>query len=200
MTTTLTTDFNMRRCRLALILAMALLVSHGVNAATSEPPADPPVDSAPCFAAITASNDDKIIADCATLISHDKTAKSDRIRALLARAGAFQRKDQIDRAIADDDALLRLEPSADVFNARGELFRKQGSRPRALGDFGAALKLDRQHAAARANYKSLALELEQIGADMALKSKAGTECNAAAGPAARDRAILAGKCRPGGKP
>jgi tetratricopeptide (TPR) repeat protein len=183
-----------------LIALVLLALSHPACAAPSDPVADPIVDAAPCFAAITTNDDDKIVADCAALIAHDKTLKPDRIKALIARAGAFTRKDQIDRAIADDDIVLRLEPSADVFNARGELFRRQQNRPRALSDFGAALKFDRQHAAARANYKSLAQELEQIGADMALKSKAGPDCNAAAGPAARDRAILAGKCRPGGRP
>jgi tetratricopeptide (TPR) repeat protein len=182
------------------VLAALVITTPGVgHAATNEPVADPPVDTAPCFAAIAASDDEKIVADCAILISHDKTAKPDRIKALAGRAAAFTRKYQIDRAITDDDTLLRIEPSADVFNARGELFRKQGNRPRALADFGAALKLDRQHAGARINYKSLALELEQIGADMATKSKAIAECSAAAGPT-RDLAILAGKCHPPVKP
>jgi tetratricopeptide (TPR) repeat protein len=156
------------------VLALALTIyaaSGAAYAAPSELAADPTIDPAPCFTAIATSDDDKIIADCAALIAHDKTQKPDRIKALLARAGAFQRKDQIDRAIADDDALLRLDPSADIFNARGELFRRQGNRPRALDDFGAAIKRDPQHAAARANYRSLALELEKIGADMALKGR-----------------------------
>jgi tetratricopeptide (TPR) repeat protein len=144
---------------------------RAVHAATPEPVVDPPIDPAICFAAITAADDDTIIADCAALISHDKTQKADRIKALLARAGAYLRKQQIDLAIADDGAVLRLDPSAEVFNARGELFRTKGDRPRALADFGAALKLDPQHANARANYKSLALELEQIGADMAVKGR-----------------------------
>ena len=190
----------MRRLLAIAAFTIALSATSIAFSATGEPAPEPPIDTAPCFAAIAAGDDHKIITDCAALISHDKTAKPDRVRALLARAAAFVQKDQIDRAIGDQDALLRLEPSADVFNARGDLFRRQGNRPRALADFGAALKLDRQHAAARANYKSLALELEQIGADMATKSRAIAECNAAAGPAARDRAILAGKCRPGGKP
>ena len=53
--------------------------------------------------------------------------------------------------------VLRLDPSlADIFNARGELWRKKGDRPKALADFGAAIKLNPDHAAAKANYKSLA--------------------------------------------
>ena len=98
--------------------------------------------------------------------------KSDRIKALIARAGIYTRSDQVDRAIADYDVALRLDPTlADIFNARGELWRKKADRPHALADFGAALKLNPQHEAARANYKSLALELERLGAQIAIKDR-----------------------------
>ena len=73
--------------------------------------------------------------------------------------------------------MLRLDPTlADIFNARGELWRKKGDRPRALADFGAALKLNPDHAAAKANYKSLALELERLGALMAVNDKPSFNC------------------------
>ena len=134
----------------------------------------PPIDPASCVAAATASDDDKIIASCSPLIDSDKTGQPDRIKALVARAGAYDRKEQLDRAIGDFTTLVRLDPErADAFNTRGELWRRKGDRPRALADFGAAIKLNPQHEAARANYKSLALELERIGAEMAIKSKAG---------------------------
>jgi tetratricopeptide (TPR) repeat protein len=148
------------------------LLPPSAFAATTEPARDPPVDTAPCFAAVTANDNDRIVAVCAALVDSDKTLKPDRIKALIARAGAYNRKDQIDRAIGDYDAALRLDPTlADIFNARGELWRRKGDRPHALADFGAALKLNSQHEAARANYKSLALELERIGAQMAIKNK-----------------------------
>ena len=73
--------------------------------------------------------------------------------------------------------MLRLDPSlADIFNARGELWRKKGDRPRALDDFGAALKLNPNHPPAKANYKSLALELERLGALMAVNNKPSFNC------------------------
>jgi tetratricopeptide (TPR) repeat protein len=148
------------------------LLPHGAFAATTEPAKDPQIDAAPCFAAVTANDDDQIVAVCAALVESDKTQRADRLKALIARAGAYERKDQVDRAIGDYDAALRLDPTlADIFNARGELWRKKGDRPRALADFGAALKLNSQHEAARANYKSLALELERLGAQMAIKNK-----------------------------
>ena len=160
-----------RRLTLAFILWASL--PHGAFAATStEPPTDPQADPAPCVAAMAANDDDKIVAVCGALADNEKTLKADRIKALVARGGAYDRKDQVDRAIADYDAALRFDPTlADVFNARGELWRKKGDRPRALADFAAAIKLNPQHEAARANYKSLALELERLGAQMAIKNK-----------------------------
>ena len=73
--------------------------------------------------------------------------------------------------------MLRLDPAlADIFNARGELWRRKGDRPKALADFGAAIKLNPDHAAAKANYKSLAQELERLGALMAVAGKPSFNC------------------------
>ena len=167
----------MRRIFMALTAAVAiaggvsLASSDRVFAATSEP-TDQRIDPAPCVAAVTANGDDQIVAICSPLIDNEKTVKADRVKALIARAGVYDRRDQIDRAIGDYDAALRFDPTlADIFNARGELWRSKGDRPRALADFGAAIKLNPRHEAARANYKSLAQELERLGAQMAIKNK-----------------------------
>jgi tetratricopeptide (TPR) repeat protein len=167
----------MRRTLAALtagtvILAAAWSATLDRASAAASEPTDQQVDPAPCVAAIAANDDDKVIAICGTLIDNDKTQKADRLKALIARAGAYDRTNQVDRAIADYDVALRLDPTlADVFNARGELWRRKDDRPRALADFGAAIRLNPQHAAARANYKSLAQELERLGAQMAVKNK-----------------------------
>ena len=146
--------------------------SPGAFATGTEPATDPEVDPAPCVAAAAADDADRIIAICGELVENEKTVKTDRVKALIARAGAYDRKDMIDRAIGDYDTALRLDPSlADIFNARGELWRRKGDRLHALQDFGAAIKLNPQHEAARANYKSLALELERLGAQMAIKNR-----------------------------
>jgi tetratricopeptide (TPR) repeat protein len=175
-------------CSVAAFLLAAvpdLARATGTDAA-SVPPADP----APCFAAISADDGDKIISACGALIDNEKTSKADRLKALIARAGVFTRKDQGDRAIGDDDAALQLDPSqADLFNSRGELWRKKGDRRKALLDFGAALRLKPDHPAAKANYKSLALELERIGAQMALAGKPSFNCAAARRPV--EKAICA---------
>jgi tetratricopeptide (TPR) repeat protein len=156
----------------AVALLLSATLPHGAFATGTEPPTDPKVDPAPCVAAAAANDADRIIAACGALVDSDKTLRADRIKALIARAGAYDTRDMIDRAIGDYDTALRLDPAlADIFNARGELWRRKGDRPRALADFGAAIKLNPQHEAARANYKSLAQELERLGAQMAIKNK-----------------------------
>ncbi len=148
--------------------------------ATGTEPAAIEVDPAPCVAAVASGEDDKITSVCGALIDNEKTARADRVKALIARGAAYARTDQVDRAIGDYDVALRLDPTlADIFNARGELWRKKGDRPRALADFGAALKLDPQHASAKANYKSLAQELERLGALMAVAGKPSFDCRIA---------------------
>jgi tetratricopeptide (TPR) repeat protein len=159
-----------RNVTIAALLSAALPLATGASGA--EPATDPQVDPAPCVEAAVANDADKIIAICGALADNEKTSKPDRIKALIARGAAYDVRDQIDRAIGDYDAALRLDPTlADIFNARGGLWRRKGDRPRALADFDAAIKLNPQHAAARANYKSLAQELERIGAEMAIKNK-----------------------------
>lgn len=176
--------------RLAAV-AMATLLPHAAFAISPEPGKDlPPVDPAPCFAAIVTNDDDKIVAACGALIDNEKTAKADRIKALTARAAVFTRKDQLDRAIADDDAVLRLDPTlADTFNDRGELWWKKGDRPKALADFAAAIKLNPEHPTARGNYKRLAQELERLGALMAVYGKPSFNCATARRPV--EKAICA---------
>jgi tetratricopeptide (TPR) repeat protein len=168
--------FNITNVVVAFALCAAL--SPGAFAAGVEPAKDLLIDPAPCLAAATAADDnDKIVSICGTLIDNEKTERADRIKALIARAGAYARTDMIDRAISDYDTVLRLDPTqADIFNARGELWRKKGDRPNALQDFGAAIKLNPDQAAAKANYKSLAQELERLGALKAVAGKPSFNC------------------------
>ena len=186
---------RMRLALQALVLSalLALLPCGSLAGAhATGPGADnaPPVDPGPCLAAIAASADARIVADCGSLIDNDKAARADRIKALAARGAALARQGESDRAIADYDALLRLDPArADIFNARGELYWKKGERPRAVADFSAALKLNPNHPAARDNYRRLALELERQGAMMALAGKPSFNCAAARRPV--EKAICA---------
>ncbi|WP_225117197.1 tetratricopeptide repeat protein [Bradyrhizobium sp. BRP22] len=152
------------------------LAQHAL-AASVEPLKDVQADPAPCLAAAGANDDDKVVALCTELIDNENAEKADRAKALVVRGDAYARKDMVDRAISDYDSALGLDPTlADTFNARGELWRRKGDRPKALADFGAAIKLNPDHAAARANYKSLALELERLGALMAVAGKPSFNC------------------------
>src|ERR1700742_1012429 len=108
----MTPDIAIRGLGLAIVLMAALPCC--ALAAGADSGVLPPVDPAPCMAAIAADNDDKVVGDCGALIDNEKTAKADRIKALVARAAAFARKDQLDRALADDREALRLEPQAAI--------------------------------------------------------------------------------------
>ncbi len=172
-----------------LIVALAVLIAPRLHAAGADTGTLPPVDPAACMAAIAANDDDKVAADCGALIDNEKTAKADRIKALAARAAVLARKDQLDRAISDYGEALRLEPQADIYNVRGELWWKKGDRPKALADFAAAIKLSPDHPTARGNYKRLAQELERLGALMAVAGKPSFNCAAAKRPV--EKAICA---------
>lgn len=166
---------DIRNIVAASLLWMAF--AHGASATGVEPAKDLRIDPAPCVAAAAANEDDRTIDLCGALIDNEKADKADRIKALIARGAAYARKDMTDRAISDYGVALQLDPSlAGTFNARGELWRKKGDRPKALADFGAALKLNPDHFVAKANYKSLALELERLGALKAVAGKPSFNC------------------------
>ena len=153
------------------------LLPQNALATGAEPAKDVRIDPAPCLAAASAGDDDKTVNVCGALIDNEKTERSDRIKALTARASAYARKDMTDRAIGDYNGVLRLDLTlADIFNARGELWRKKGDRQKALADFGAAIKLNPDHTAAKANNKSLAQELERQGVLKAVAGKPSFNC------------------------
>jgi len=179
------------RVRLKILVAFFLLIlAQRAFATGAEPAKDVQADPAACTAAAAQSDADKIIEICGALIDNEKAARSDRIKALFARAGAYDRKGMIDRTIGDYDTMLRLDPAqADIFNIRGELWRRKGDRPKALADFGVAIKLNPEHTAAKANYKSLAQELERLGALKAVAGKPSFNCATARRPV--EKAICA---------
>jgi len=102
----------------------------------------------------------------------DAAAKSLDAKTPLARGDDFNIKGELERAIADYDAALKVDPAfAEALNGRGMAWRAKGDRRKALSDFDAALKLKPDFEAARANRKSLFSEIERLGAQMPLKGK-----------------------------
>ena len=174
-------DKLMRSCSAILNLVVASLlwtaVAHNASATSVEPDKDLRIDPALCLAAALAQDHDRTVSTCGALIDNAKTEKADRIKALIARAVAYERKDMTDRAIADYDGVLRLDSAqADVHNARGELWRRKGNLPKAVADFAAAIRLNPNHVAARANHRALAQEAERQGALKAIAGKPSFNC------------------------
>jgi tetratricopeptide (TPR) repeat protein len=166
---------NIRNLFAAFLLWIGF--AHDASATQVEPAKDLRIDPALCLAAALARDDEKTLNRCGALIDNAKTEKPDRIKALIARAAAYERKGMIDRAITDYDSVLRLDPAlADIHNVRGELWRSKGDLPKAVSDFAAAIKLNPDHIAARANHRSLALELERLGALKAVAGKPSFDC------------------------
>ena len=169
--------FHSDICRLAAATLLCIAFAQSASATGVGPAKDMRVDPSLCLAAALARHDDKTIAACGALIDNAKTEKSDRIKALIARGAAYERKEMTERAIADYDGALRLDPSlADVHNTRGELWRNKGDLPKAVADFSAAMKLNPDHVVARANHRSLAQELERLGALKAVAGKPSFNC------------------------
>jgi len=180
-----------RLLRVGVVMAgLPGVLSHAVGATGADLPGDLQVDPAPCTLAIAANDDDRIMAACGSLIDNRKTEKADRIKALIARAGVFSRRGESERAVADYDAVVALDPSlSDVYNSRGEVWRRIGDRRKALEDFDAALKRNPDHVVARANYRGLVRELERLGALMAVYNKPSFNCARARRPV--EKAICA---------
>jgi tetratricopeptide (TPR) repeat protein len=166
---------DIRNLVAASLLSMTFV--HGAAATGAEPVKDLRADPAPCLAAALSQDHDRTVSVCGALIDNAKTEKADRIKALIARATAYERKDMIDRAITDYDGVLRLDPAlADVHNARGELWRRKGDLPKAVADFAAAIKLNPDHVTARANHRALAQEAERQGVLKAIAGKPSFNC------------------------
>ena len=84
-------------CHLAVAVLLNAALPAIARATGAEPARESPVDPAPCVTAAAANDDDRIVAECGALVDNEKTARADRIKALIARGGALGRKDQLDQ-------------------------------------------------------------------------------------------------------
>ncbi len=90
------------------------------------------------------------IASCTEIItSASRKTKQNKIAAYINRGGAYRAKGDFDRAIADLDAALHLDPrSAAALIERASVFHAKGDLDRAIGDYDRAIAAWPQSAAA----------------------------------------------------
>ncbi len=83
---------------------------------------------------------------------------------LTNQGDVYQAMKEYDRAIADYDAALKLDPRFErAYNNRGAAWRGKGDRARALQDYAEAVRLDPSDKTAADNHQAIALEIERLG-------------------------------------
>ena len=95
------------------------------------------------------SKADDGIASCDRVIKDSKTNAQDRVSALSSRCGWWWAKKETDRALADFNEAVRLDPTnAWAYAERGNLYKNRAHRERALADLNEAIRLAPDYALA----------------------------------------------------
>jgi len=90
-----------------------------------------------------ADDPDRNIAGCTRIIEDADEGKTMRGVAYVARGLAWQKKGDVDRALADYTAAIKINPKdALAYNNRGMLWRERGDSDRAIADFTAAIAIN----------------------------------------------------------
>jgi tetratricopeptide (TPR) repeat protein len=90
-----------------------------------------------------ADDPDRNIAGCTRIIEDADEGKTMRGVAYVARGLAWQKKGDLDRALADYTEAIKINPKdALAYNNRGMLWRERGDSDRAIADFTAAIAID----------------------------------------------------------
>ncbi|HLJ64418.1 MAG TPA: tetratricopeptide repeat protein [Stellaceae bacterium] len=124
--------------RIAVALAIVLLVAQPGAAASSE-------DMTTCKGGQLGEHvaDDAIVAACGRAIDSGSLHGAELAAMYKWRGVAYARQNNLDRAIADYDAALRLDPKTEngyVYRASADL--KKGDADRAVADYGQAIRVD----------------------------------------------------------
>jgi lipoprotein NlpI len=105
-----------------------------------------------CARDIHADALDADIASCDAVVQSVVLTTAQRATALDNRSNAYSEKGDLDRALADDDEAIRLDPMrATAFNSRGFVFQKKGDYDKAIVDFDTAVELNPRFGSALAN-------------------------------------------------
>lgn len=90
-----------------------------------------------------ADDPDRNIAGCTRIIEDADEGKTMRGVAYVVRGLAWQKKGDLDRALADYTAAIKINPKdALAYNNRGMLWRERGDSNRAIADFTAAIAIN----------------------------------------------------------
>jgi len=115
------------------IVPAAVVLSAPVHAETD--------DQALCASDDTA--DDRRVAACTAIITSGKLAGKELAVAYGGRAYALEGQQEFERALADVNQAILLEPaSAEAFFRRGDIYKNLHQPDRAIEDFDAAIRLD----------------------------------------------------------
>ena len=127
-------------CRLFAYLAVVALAGLPIVAAADE------------WDACVKLSDDLAVAGCSRAIdSHQYTGRS-LARLYARRGGAYQAKGDLDRAIADFNESMRVDPTYPAaYNNRGSAWYHRGELDRAIADFDQAIRLDSNYEYAYVN-------------------------------------------------
>jgi lipoprotein NlpI len=86
---------------------------------------------------------DMMIAGCSAMISSGEYSGRDLAIAYTNRGSAYDDKRDEDRAIADHDLAIKIDPKLDLaFNNRGNAYTRKGEPDRAIEDYNEAIRLN----------------------------------------------------------
>jgi len=95
-----------------------------------------------CSVIATASDDERIAA-CSSVIDSQKYGRQGAFRAYYVRGGAYLKKREFDRAFADFNAMVELNPgNISVYAYRAYAYFQLGDFDRAIADFGRTIELN----------------------------------------------------------
>jgi uncharacterized protein YecT (DUF1311 family) len=99
------------------------------------------------------------IRSCTTVIETGEETPENIAIALSNRGNAYQAEGDYDRAVADYDQAIQLDPNDPIaFSNRGNAYKRRGDVDRAIADFSEAIRLDPRFAEAFANRGLLKLK------------------------------------------
>ena len=96
------------------------------------------------------------IGGCTAVLQSDRTSAGNRAVAFTNRGIAYAGKKDYDRAIADFNEALKINPNlAMAYNNRGSAVQSKGDYDRAIADYNEAIRIDPNYAVAYSNRGNL---------------------------------------------